>query len=143
MEKVSDRQIVTKLEPLKGNVIGRGSLIPTNELTLARRAANNPVVEKERKLQNAEAASERKYRGIGGFVRVFQISRVIAMLSLYLYLDQLDLHLAHQNKLKQERLRNAARLTRTAIYGEKLYAVRLWFFHILMRALRRFVLGSS
>src|SRR6266404_123454 len=144
MDKISNGQIVTELEALELNRNGQGPLVvPTNHLAITEQDTDDPVIEKERKLQKAEAASEGRYRGIWGYIRVFQISRVIAMLSLYLYLDQLDLHLAHQNRLKRERLRSAGRLTRTAVYGERLYAVRLWSFQLFRRALRRVVLGSS
>jgi len=34
------------------------------------------------------------------------------------------------------------RLTRLAVYGEKLYSVRMWFFHIFMLFLRRLFLGK-
>ena len=42
------------------------------------------------------------------------------MLSLYLYLDQLDIHQKQQNRHKKERLSRAYRLTRLAVYGELL-----------------------
>ncbi|MEO7659731.1 MAG: AarF/ABC1/UbiB kinase family protein, partial [Pyrinomonadaceae bacterium] len=75
--------------------------------------------------------------------RLFEISRVIGMLSLYLYLDQLDLHQAQQIKQKKERLKRAYRLTRLAVYGEKLYSIRLWFLQISLRLVRRFFVGNS
>ncbi|MEJ7622364.1 MAG: AarF/ABC1/UbiB kinase family protein [Pyrinomonadaceae bacterium] len=80
---------------------------------------------------------------IDDYFRLFQVSRVIAMLSLYLYLDQLDLHLRMQNKQKRERRLRAMRLTRAAYYGEKLYAVRLWFFQNFLLTLRRIFLGTE
>jgi predicted unusual protein kinase regulating ubiquinone biosynthesis (AarF/ABC1/UbiB family) len=80
--------------------------------------------------------------GFNSYSRLFQVSRVIAMLSLYLYLDQLDLHLRMQDKQKRERRRRALRLTRAAYYGEKLYGVRLWFFQRFLIGLRRIFLGT-
>ena len=84
----------------------------------------------------AEKEIEKNYNGLRGYLRLFKISRVIAMLSMYLYLDQFDMHKAQQIKHKKERLDRAYRLTRMAVYGEKLYAVRLWFFHQIMALLR-------
>ena len=66
------------------------------------------------------------------------------MLSLYLYLDQFDIHHKHHlNKLDSSRSTEAEKLTRAAVYGEKLYAVRQWFFHIFMLGLRRFFIGTD
>ncbi len=84
-----------------------------------------------------------RLNGLRSYLRLFQISRVIAMLSLYLYLDQLDLHQGQQLKQKKERLTRAYRLTRLAVYGENLYAVRLWFIQKSLRLLRQFIIGNS
>jgi hypothetical protein len=76
-------------------------------------------------------------------MRLFSVTRVIAMLSLYLYLDQYDMHRAQQLKHARGRMEKAERLTRAAVYGEKLYAARTWFLHIFMLGLRRFFIGSE
>jgi predicted unusual protein kinase regulating ubiquinone biosynthesis (AarF/ABC1/UbiB family) len=81
--------------------------------------------------------------GIGSYLRLLQISKLIALLATYLYLDQLDLHLKMQNKQKRERLKAAYRLTRAAVYGEKLWAIKLWFVQTFLRTLRRFMLGTE
>jgi predicted unusual protein kinase regulating ubiquinone biosynthesis (AarF/ABC1/UbiB family) len=65
------------------------------------------------------------------------------MLSMYLYLDQLDLHIKHQNKKKVERLNRAYDLTRAAVYGEKLWGIKLWFFQSFLYTLRRVFLGTE
>lgn len=83
------------------------------------------------------------YHGIRGYLRLFEISRVIVMLSLYLYLDQLDMHRKHHQKQQKERLSKAARMTRLAYYGERLYGVRLWFFHQMLVVARWFFIGTE
>jgi len=60
-----------------------------------------------------------------------------------LYLDQYDVHHKAQVKQAERRKQTAARLTRLAYYGEKLYGVKLWFFHMFMLMLRSFFLGSE
>src|SRR6476620_2444742 len=65
------------------------------------------------------------------------------MLSLYRYLDQLDVHQKAQNRHKKERLARADRLTRMAVYGEKLYAVRLRLFQSFMKLVRRVIIGGE
>ncbi len=69
-------------------VNGQHTLVPTAELAIAKQVSNPQLIEEERELQNVETAVESKYLGVRGSLRLFQISRVIAMLSLYLYLDQ-------------------------------------------------------
>ncbi len=120
-----------------------GPLVPTGELAIAKLTSNKELVTEERELQAVESQVQGSFRGLRGYLRLFQISRVIAMLSLYLYLDQLDVHQKHLQKVKRERLSRAMLLTRAAVYGEKLYAVRLWFQQTFMRLLRRLFLGSE
>lgn len=127
-------------EPIE---IGSNGFVPTKDLAIAKKVTNDQLIDEERDLQNVESGENSKFHGIRGYLRLFQISRVIAMLALYLYLDQLDLHLKMQNKQKLERLKSAMRLTRAAYYGEKLYAIRLWFFQIFLKSLRRFFLGTE
>lgn len=127
-------------EPIE---IGSNDFVPTKELAIARNVTNDQLIEEERELQKVDDSESEKFNGIRGYLRLFQISRVIAMLALYLYLDQLDLHLKMQNKNKRERLKSAIRLTRAAYYGEKLYAIRLWFLQTFLKGLRRFFLGTE
>ena len=129
-------------EPIAG-INGNGLLVPSIELAIAKQISNQQLIDEERTLQKVETAVESKYYGFRGYLRLFQISRVIGMLSLYLYLDQYDIH--HKQHLKQAsaRLETARRLTRAAVYGEKLYSIRLWVFHTFMRGLRRFFVGNS
>src|SRR5450631_2562681 len=83
---------------------GSNALVPTNELAIAKQVSNEQLSEEERTLQKVETVVEGKYRGMRGYWRIFQVSRVIAMLSLYLYLNQLEVHFGQQNKQKKERL---------------------------------------
>lgn len=133
---------ITKELPVpSGN--GSPHLVPTSDLPIARLTTNEQLIEEEKGLQKVESAIEGKYRGIRGYWRLFQISRVIVSLSAYLYLDQLDVHQKHQDKLKKERLSRAYRLTRLAVYGEKLNAIKVGFVQSAMGLLRRFVIGSE
>jgi predicted unusual protein kinase regulating ubiquinone biosynthesis (AarF/ABC1/UbiB family) len=118
-------------------------LVPAGELAIAKLTSNEDRIQEERGLQKAESAVEHKYGGIRGAWRLFQISRVIAMLSLYLYLDQYEIHHKHHQKRAKARLAEAEKLTRAAVWGEKLYQVRQWLFHILMLVLRRFLIGTD
>ncbi|MEP6945892.1 MAG: AarF/ABC1/UbiB kinase family protein [Acidobacteriota bacterium] len=119
------------------------TFVPTKTLRIAKQTTNDQRRKEERELQKVEANIAGGYQGIRGYLRLFRISRVIVMLSVYLYLDQLDVHRARQNSHKQERLKRAERLTRMAVYGEKLYAVRLWFVHQFLELLRAFMIGSE
>jgi predicted unusual protein kinase regulating ubiquinone biosynthesis (AarF/ABC1/UbiB family) len=118
-------------------------LVPAGELAIAKLTTNQEREQEERDLQKAETAIEHRYGGIRGAWRLFQISRVIAMLSLYLYLDQYEIHHRHNLKRSRARLAEAEKLTRSAVLGENLYQVRQWFFHILMLGLRRFLIGTE
>jgi len=125
------------------SAIDGGAFVPAGELAIAKKISNDQLIEEEQSLKKVETAVESKYHGIRGYLRLFQISRVIAMLSLYLYLDQYDIHRKHNQKKSAARLETARGLTRAAVYGEKLYGVRLWFFDLFMRGLRRFFIGNT
>lgn len=119
------------------------AMTATNNLAISKQVNNEQSIAEESSLQSVESSVECGYVGFRGYWRLFQISRVIAMLSLYLYLDQLDLHQEQQIKQKRERLKRAMRLTRLAVYGEKLYAVRLWSFQQMLLLMRRFFVGNT
>lgn len=143
MTETTEKQIFKEQVNTTLNGNGAHALVPTNELAIAKQITNAQLIDEERELQKVETAVEGNYHGIRGYWRLFEVSRVISMLALYLYLDQLDLHQGQQNKQKKERLEKAKRLTRAAVYGEKLYAVRLWFFQGFMLFLRWFFVGNS
>jgi predicted unusual protein kinase regulating ubiquinone biosynthesis (AarF/ABC1/UbiB family) len=122
---------------------GSHLFVPSGELAIAKQVTAEERIKEERDLKKVEAAVEHKYGGIRGFWRLLQISRVIAMLSLYLYLDQYDIHHRHHLRRARARLVEAGKLTRAAVWGEKLYGLRIWLFHMLMLALRRFFVGTE
>ncbi|MBV9240740.1 MAG: AarF/ABC1/UbiB kinase family protein, partial [Acidobacteria bacterium] len=122
---------------------GKGHLARTDDLAIAKLTTVEQRAREERGLERVEAGVEKRYAGIRGYLRLLQISRVIAMLSLYLYLDQYDIHRKHHQRRLQERMRRAMELTRAAVYGEKLVQLKMWFFHIFMLTLRRIFVGSE
>lgn len=119
------------------------SIVPAGELAIAKRTSNEDLLAEERELQHVEQRVEGRYRGVRGYWRLFQITRVISMLSLYLYLDQYDLHHKHHLRRAAARMNRALELTRAAVYGEKINLVKLWFFDMFMRLLRRFLVGNA
>ena len=122
---------------------GSGKMVLTKDLDIAKLVTSEQRLEEEKFLEWKETQIENRYRGMRRYLRLFEITRVIALLSLYLYLDQLDIHQKQQRRHRKERLRRAFRLTRLAVYGEKLYAVRLWFFQRMMKIVRRIVIGAE
>lgn len=118
-----------------------GDLVRTDALPISKRVPDEGPLPEETSLIEADSATN--YTGIRAYLRLYQVVKVIGMLSLYLYLDQYDLHHAQHLKHAEGRVKTAERLTRLAVYGEKLYAVKLWFFHISMLFLRRVILGPE
>lgn len=92
---------------------------------------------------DGSSSSEKHFHGIRAYIRLLQISRVIAMLSLYLYLDQYEIHRKHALRRLDARMKKARELTRAAVYGEKLVRVKQWFVHLVVLALRAFFIGSN
>jgi predicted unusual protein kinase regulating ubiquinone biosynthesis (AarF/ABC1/UbiB family) len=104
---------------------------------------NKLIIAEERHLLKTEEKAEEKLHGISGYWRLLQISRVIVMLAMYLYLDQYDIHRKQHKKRAAQRMDRARELTRAAVYGERINDVKLWFFDAGMRVMRRFVIGNS
>ncbi|MBV9242090.1 MAG: AarF/ABC1/UbiB kinase family protein [Acidobacteria bacterium] len=125
------------------DVTANGHLVATGDLRIAQLTREDQRLAEQRGLEKVETSIERRYRGLRGYWRLLQISRVISMLSLYLYLDQYDIHYKHYLRRADARLDRAEKLTRAAVYGEKLFRVRLWFYDKFIRMLRRFMLGSE
>ncbi len=136
-------QIVKEQKSIGLNGNGLNALVPTGDLAIATLVTNEQLAEEERSLQKVEDKVEGKYQGLRGYWRLFSISRVIAMLAFYLYLDQYDIHHKHHLKRIAARMKIASDLTRAAVFGEKLYQARTWFFHITMLALQRVFVGST
>lgn len=118
-------------------------MVATEELPISKYVTNDQIIAEEKFLAEKEAEVQNKYSGIRGWFRIAHVSAVIGKLALYLYLDQYETHRKGQLRISKERIRTAERLTRAAVIGEKLYGVRVWFFHRVMLLLRRFMLGSD
>lgn len=128
-----------------GNETGNGSrtMTATADLPIAKYVTNEQLIAEEKFLAEKEADVEKRYLGVRGWMRIAHVSSVIGKLALYLYLDQYETHRKGSLRHTAERMKTARRLTRMAVYGEKLYSIRLWFFHRVMLMLRRFFLGSD
>ena len=119
-----------------------GALVPVIPAPIETVHDADLVAEKS-SLLNEESKVQKRYSGLRGYLRILEVTRVIAKLSLYLYLDQYEVHRAQMLKHAQVRMSKAARLTRLAVYGEKLYQARKWFFHIFILFVRRIYLGAE
>ena len=119
-----------------------GALVPVIPAPIETVHDADLVAEKS-SLLNEESKVQKRYSGLRGYLRILEVTRVIAKLSLYLYLDQYEVHRAQMLKHAQVRMSKAARLTRLAVYGEKLYQARKWFFHIFILLVRRIYLGAE
>lgn len=139
MNETTNKQGLEVMDKTVSN--GHHEMAQTASLPISKNASNKDDITEERFL--IEAQGSKNYTGFRAYFRLYEIVKVIAMLSLYLYLDQYDIHRAQLLRHAKERLGKAYRLTRLAVYGEKLYSVRLWFFHISMLFLRRIVLGAE
>src|SRR6476620_4384552 len=145
MEETTKTAVIpVEIEPTtNGNGNGHHALLPTSEFPIAKQISNEQLIAEEKFLIKEETAVENNYHGLRCYWRIFQVTQVIGKLSLFLYLDQYDVHHKAQQKQAARRKQTAARLTRLAYYGEMLYGVRLWFLHMFMLMLRSFFLGSE
>ncbi|MCW5960629.1 MAG: AarF/ABC1/UbiB kinase family protein [Pyrinomonadaceae bacterium] len=131
------------IEPVPSNSNGHTNLVKTSDLPISKFVSNEDLIAEERALIESEENVEKNYKGLRAYLRLFKVSRVIGMLSLYLYLDQYDLHHAQHLKMAESRLETARRLTWLAVLGEKFYGVYLIFFHWFLLLLRRFFIGTE
>jgi predicted unusual protein kinase regulating ubiquinone biosynthesis (AarF/ABC1/UbiB family) len=122
---------------------GNGALVSTEMLPIAKLVTNEQLIAEERFLAAKESEIGKRYTGVRGYLRILHVSAVIGKLALYLFLDQYETHSKAQLRHAEQRMRTAERLTRAAVVGEKLYGIRLWFFHRFTLLLRRFFLGSE
>src|SRR5687768_2710780 len=118
-------------------------MVATGELPIAKFVTNEQLIVEEKFLTGKEADVAKRYAGLRGYFRIFHVSAVIGKLALYLYLDQYEVHRKAQLRYAKERLKKAERMTRLAVWGEKLYGLRAWFLHGFLLLLRRFVIGSE
>lgn len=142
MERLMVKEKV--VEPvLLENENGHQALLPTGKLPISKQISNEDLIAQEKALIERESEIEKNYEGWRGYWRLFQVSKVIGMLSLYLYLDQYDVHHAAHLKQSETRLEMARRLTWLAVLGEKFHQVNVWFFHQFVLLVKWFFLGSE
>lgn len=125
------------------NEQGSNAIVATKDLAISKMVSEEDRAAEERFLTKKEDEVSHRYVGLRGYLRLFEVSRMIGMLSLYLYLDQYEIHRKQQLKHLAARLEKARRMTRLAYYGEKLYGVRSWIFHLFVLLMRRIFLGSE
>lgn len=146
MNDLLENKAIAVIEPVlatDGNGNGGRKMTATAELPIAKYVTNEQLIAEEKFLAVKEAAVEKRYLGIRGWLRIAHVSAVIGKLALYLYLDQYETHRKGAVRHARERMKTAGRLTRMAVYGEYLYRVRSWFFHRLTLIVRWFILGSE
>ncbi len=132
------------IEPITENGNGASSaLLPTKNTPVSKQISNADLIAEEKSLVERETEIEKNYQGWRGYLRLLQVSRVIGNLSLYLYLDQYNLHHAQHEKQAEVRMTTAQRLTWLAIVGEYLYRIKLWFFHQFLLLLRFVYIGNE
>ncbi len=131
------------IEPISEIGNGHHALLPTKNLPIVQQISNEKLIAEEKSLIEKEIEVEKNYQGVRGYLRLFQVSRVIGNLALYLYLDQYDSHHAQHQKQAEVRMTTAQRLTWLAILGEHLRKINLWFFHQFILLLRRFYIGGE
>ncbi|HEX6279060.1 MAG TPA: AarF/ABC1/UbiB kinase family protein [Pyrinomonadaceae bacterium] len=143
MNEVSENKALAVLEKSTENPNGHHVMTATDTLPIAKYVTNEQIIAEEKFLAEKEAAVERRYHGIRGYLRIAHVSAVLGKLALYLYLDQYEVHRKHQLRLAKERMIKAERMTRLAVYGEYLHRARSWFLHIAMLFLRRIFVGGE
>ncbi|HNU07334.1 MAG TPA: hypothetical protein PKO33_06160, partial [Pyrinomonadaceae bacterium] len=112
MEETSGLAIKeTAIVPIVENNVSGHSFVPTKVLPISKQISNENLIAEERFLIDRETAVERSYQGWRGYWRLFEVSSVLGKLSLYLYLDQYDIHRAQHVKQARARLKTASRLT--------------------------------
>ena len=143
-EKTSGLALQEKtIAPILGNGSGNHALQPKKNLPPANQISNEHLIAEEKRLIEKEIAVEQSYQGWRGYWRLWQVSKVIGGLALYLYLDQYDLHHAQHQKKAEARMTTAQRLTWLAVLGEQFHKINLWFFHQTMLLLRRYFIGGE
>src|SRR6185436_14647030 len=109
----------------------------------AKSISDEELVAEEKKLRRQEETVEKSYEGWRGWLRLFRVSQVIGMLSLYLYLDQYDMHHRQHRKVAAFRMEQAKKLNFFAVLGEYLRESGRGWFDFFMRVLRWFVLRGE
>ncbi|MDQ6788769.1 MAG: AarF/ABC1/UbiB kinase family protein [Acidobacteriota bacterium] len=134
------------IEPIleNGNGAGNGNaLVESKPLPALKQISNKDLVAEEKSLTAQETAIEKNYNGLGGYLRLLKVSKLIGSLALYLYLDQYDLHHAQNLKHSEVRLQTAKRLTWLAVLGERVHQTNLAFVHDFLLLLRKYLIGTE
>ena len=139
LQELPTEAILAEGDNLNGN--GASAIVPTKKLLIEQQVSNEQLIAEQQLLSAKEAEIEKNYQGFRGYLRLFQVSKVIGNLALYLYLDQYDLHHAQHLKQSEARMETAKRLTWLAVLGEKFRNTNLAFFHDFILLLRWFFIG--
>ena len=131
------------IEPILENGNGNSVLPEKKQLPVSKSISNENLFAESESLTARETAIEKNYRGLGGYLRLGKVSKVIGKLALYLYLDQYDLHHAQSLKKSEGRMQTAKRLTKLAVLGEKIHQTNLAYVHDFLLLLRRFFIGGE
>ncbi len=142
-KRVADNRVMEAVVAGADQKNGNHALVSTKNLPIAQMVSNQQLIAEEKDLLKSEAFVNKTYSGWRGWFRLAKVGRLIGMLSLYLYLDQYEIHRKQHLRVKEHRLESARKLSRLAVLGEGFYGLRLWFFHIAMRLLSRFLIGSE
>ncbi|MFV0387748.1 MAG: ABC1 kinase family protein [Pyrinomonadaceae bacterium] len=146
MEELQQKPALTQAStPLIPETTGNvTTIVPSNKLPVSAFVTNDQLVAEEQVLIDSEDGVQKRYEGWRGWFRFAKVSRLIGMLSLYLYLDQYDdVHRKQHLKTRDHRLHVARNLSFLAVLGEKFYAFRLWFFNKFILILKRIYLGNE
>ena len=143
MEEVSNKEALAVIDAKEPEDNGYRHMTATETLPIAKFVTNEQIIAEEKFLAAKEADVEKRYTGLRGYFRILHVSSVIGKLALYLYLDQYEIHKKAHDRYAKERLKKARRLTRAAVFGEKLFGVRLWFLDLVLRVLRLIVIGGE
>ena len=122
---------------------GGHALPEAKNLPTAKQISNERLIAEEKLLIEKETEIERNYEGFRGYLRLFHVSRVIGMLSLYLYLDQYQMHHAQYLKQAETRMEIARKLSWLAVLGERVHRTNLGFFHDFVLFLRWLFIGNE
>ncbi len=145
MKDVSENKAIAIRDtpPVGSTGNGHHEMTATATLPIAKFVSNEQIIAEGKFLAEKEADVAKRYAGLRGYLRILHVSAVIGKLALYLYLDQYEIHRKAHQRYAKERLKKAERMTRLAVYGEKLYSVRVWFLHGFLLLMRNFIIGGE
>ena len=144
MEELSNNQGLALKEKTVEPVLENGDGLPrTKNLPIAKHISDEQLIAEEKSLLAQEDAVEKSYHGWRGWLRLARVSQVIGMLSLYLYLDQYELHYKQHRKAAEHRMELARKLNFLAVVGEYFHEIGRKWFDDSVRLLRWFFLRGS